>query len=93
MAGIVAIAASLLAFLVPLAIPLFAQRWKSFLIVVGLAAAFFGWLTWDMRQAAPGQPHWIGAFLGGLMLFGFVGGAIAKFVMLVARHPEPAERG
>ena len=32
-----------------------------------------------------GEPHWIGSFLGGLMLVGFGAGAIAKLVMLVGR--------
>jgi hypothetical protein len=90
MAGVVAIATALLAFLVPLAIPLFAQRWRSFLVILGLAVLFFAWLTWDLQRTAPdGNGHWLGAFLGGLMLTGFAAGAIAKFVMLVGRRPEP----
>lgn len=83
MSGVVAIAASVLAFLVPLAVPLFAMRWRSFLVVLGLGAAFFAWLTLDLQQ---GGSTWLGPFLGGLMLFGFAAGAIAKFVMLVGRR-------
>ncbi len=90
MAGAVAIAASILAFLVPLAIPLFAQRWRTFFVILVLATLFFAWLTWDLARPAGGG-HWIGSFLGGLMLFGFAAGAVAKFVMLLARRPEPPE--
>lgn len=91
--GTIAIIAALLRFAVPLAIPLFAQRWRTFAMILVLAAAFFGWLTWDIQRAALGdpraEPNWIGPFLGGLMLFGFVAGAIAKFTMLAGRRPVP----
>jgi hypothetical protein len=83
MAGAIAIVAALLSFLVPLAIPLFAQRWRSYAIILALAALFFAWLTWDIQRS---EASWIGAFLGGLMLTGFAAGAIAKFVMLVGRR-------
>ena len=44
-----------------------------------------GWLTLEMDT--PGTiPAGIGAFLGGLMLFGFAAGAIAKFVALVGQR-------
>ncbi len=86
MGGAIAIFVGLLCFAVPLAIPLFAQRWRMFATVVAIGAAFFAWLTVDIQQA--GDQHWIGQFLGGLMLFGFVAGAIAKFVMLVSRRPD-----
>ena len=90
MSGIFAVFAGLLCFIVPLAVPLFAQRWRTFAIVVALAVAFFGWLTWDIGRA--GEAHWIGSFLGGLMLFGFAAGTIAKFVMLlVGRRAGRAE--
>lgn len=82
MSGVVALLASLLAFLVPLAVPLFAQRWGTFVITLGLAAAFFWWLTLDVAQPS----SIIGTFLGGLMLFGFAAGSIAKFVMLVGKR-------
>jgi len=85
MGGAVAIFVGLLCFAVPLAIPLFAQRWRTFAIIVALGVAFFAWLTVDIQQA--GDQHWIGQFLGGLMLLGFAGGTIAKFVMLVSRRP------
>ncbi len=82
MSGVFAILSSLLAFLVPLAIPLFAQRWRSFAIILGLGALFFWWLTLDVER----PQSIIGTFLGGLMLFGFGAGLIAKFVMLVGRR-------
>lgn len=90
-AGTIAILAAVLSFMVPLAIPLFAQRWRTFAVILALGVAFFGWLTWDIQRAGigdpPGSENWIGPFLGGLMLFGFAAGTIAKFVMLVGgRH-------
>jgi hypothetical protein len=88
MSGIFAVFAGLLCFIVPLAVPLFAQRWRTFAIIVAMAVAFFGWLTWDIGRT--GSAHWIGSFLGGLMLFGFAAGTIAKFVMLLGRRPDQA---
>ena len=87
---LIALVGALLSFAVPLAIPLFAQRWRTFAIILALAAAFFGWLTWDLQRASPGG-NWIGPFLGGLMLFGFGAGAVAKFVMLLGKAQEPRE--
>lgn len=91
--GAFAIIAAALSFLVPAAIPLFAQRWRTFAIILGLGVVFFAWLTWDIQSASidgqTGSDNWIGPFVGGLMLFGFAGGAIAKFVMLVGRRVEP----
>jgi len=88
--GTFAIVAAMLAFLVPLAIPLLAQRWRTFGIILALAVAFFAWLTLDLQRAAIGdptaEPNWIGPFLGGLMLVGFFAGAIAKLVMLIGRR-------
>jgi hypothetical protein len=89
MSGAFAVFAGLLCFAIPLAVPLFVQRWRTFAIIVALAVAFFAWLTWDIERT--GGVHWIGSFLGGLMLFGFAAGAIAKFVMLVGRRPDRAE--
>jgi len=86
MAGLLAIIASFFAFVVPLGIPLLAQRWRNFLITLALGAAFFAWLTWDLGRQPPGAESFPGAFLGGLMLFGFAGGAIARFVMLISRR-------
>jgi hypothetical protein len=84
------VVAALLAFLVPLAIPLFALRWRTFVTILALAVAFFAWLTLDLQRAAlsdpPAEPNWIGPFLGGLMLFGFAAGAIPKFVMLLGKR-------
>ncbi len=84
-AGTIAIVAALLSFAVPLAIPLFAQRWRTFAIVLGLAVAFFAWLTWDLQRSGD---NWIGPFLGGLMLFGFGAGALAKLVMLLGKRRD-----
>lgn len=99
MAGFVAIVVSVLAFLVPLAVPLFVMRWRSYLVVLAIGVAFFTWLTLDLQRASVGdpvgEPNWIGPFLGGLMLFGFVAGAVAKFVMLLGRRraaDEPLSR-
>ena len=88
--GAIAIIAVFLSFAVPLAIPLFAQRWRTFAIILALAGAFFAWLNWDIQRADLGDPmgeeNWIGPFLGGLMLGGFAAGALAKFVMLVGKR-------
>ena len=86
MAGLFAIIVSFLAFVVALGIPLLAQRWRSYLATLALGAAFFAWLTWDIGRQPPDIDSFPGAFLGGLMLFGFVGGAIARFVMLLSRR-------
>ena len=84
--GIWAIVVAFVCFVVPMAVPLFAQRWRTLIVILVLAALFFGWLTLEMDT--PGTiPAGIGAFLGGLMLFGFAAGAIAKFVALVGRRP------
>ena len=83
--GTLAIILAFICFLVPMAVPLFAQRWRTLVIVLLLGVVFFGWLTLEMDT--PGTiPAGIGAFLGGLMLFGFAAGAIAKFVALVGRR-------
>jgi hypothetical protein len=88
--GTFAIVAAILAFLVPLAIPLFIQRWRTFLVTVAVAAAIFAWLWFDIEASA--GAHWLGSFLAGLMLFGFAFGAVAKFAMLLGRRPdEPSE--
>ncbi len=83
--GTLAIGLAFICFLVPMAVPLFAQRWRTLVIVLVVGAVFFGWLTLEVDQ--PGTiPASIGSFLGGLMLFGFAAGAIAKFVALVGRR-------
>ncbi len=87
MEWLLAFIASFMAFGIALAIPLFVQRWIELAVVVAAGAAFFGWLTWDLGQISEGEIKLIGPLLGGLMLFGFVGGAIAKFVMLVSKRP------
>ena len=90
MDGAWAIFLAVICFVVPVAVPLFTQRWRSFLAVLLLGTLFFGWLTLEVNT--PGTiPSGIGAFLGGLMLFGFAAGAIVKFVQLLGRRPEIAE--
>jgi len=82
--GAWAIFLAFICFLVPMAIPLFAMRWRSYVLVLAAAALFFGWLTLEMET--PGTiPSGIGAFLGGLMLFGFAAGAIARLVSLIGK--------
>ena len=83
MAGLFALFAATLAFLVPLAVPLFVTRWSTLAIQVAVAAAFFTWLSFDVS----GGSSIIGSFLGGLMLIGFAFGAIAKFAILLGRPP------
>lgn len=85
MSGVLALIASFLAFAIPISIPLFTQRWRSFLVVLGLGIVFFGWMTIDINGGGAGLG---GPFLGGLMLFGFAGGTIAKFVMLLSRPKD-----
>lgn|GEM_PF-3420436 len=85
MSGVVAIVAALLAFGVPIAVPLFAQRWRTLAILLALGILFFSWVTIDL--AAPdGITQTLGPFTFGLMLFGFAAGVIAKFVMLLSRR-------
>mgnify|MGYP006191094479 CR=1 FL=1 len=84
MAGLFAILAACLAFVVPLAVPLFAANWRSLLIMAAAAAAFFTWLHFDVADGS----SLIGEFLGGLMLVGFAFGAIARFAMLLGRRPR-----
>lgn len=81
MAGLLAILVAALAFLVPLALPLFARTWRSLALMSAVVAAFLGWLYLDL---ADGQSL-VGEFIGGLVLVGFAFGAIAKFAMLLGR--------
>ena len=83
---VLAIVSATLSFLVAMAIPLFAQRWRTLAIVVGVGAMFFGWMTLELPVAGS-IPSGIGAFIGGLMLFGFAAGVIARFVTLLGRRP------
>lgn len=88
--GIWALFLAFLSFVLPMAIPLFVQRWRTLLLVVGLGVAFFAWLTVEMPN--PGSiPSGIGAFLGGLMLFGFAGGVIARLVQMLGRPKATSE--
>ena len=88
MGGILALIAAVLAFAIPMAIPLLARRWRAYAVVLALAVPFFIWLNADITAQAGGGA--IGAFLGGLMLTGFSAGAIARFVMLLGRPREEA---
>lgn len=90
MDALFALVLACLAFVVPMAIPLFAQRWRSLGLVVLAGALFFAWLTLEMPVEGT-LPHGIGQFLGGLMLFGFGGGVIARFVSLLGRKAPEAE--
>lgn len=83
--GFFAIVASFLALAVPLGIPLFAHRWGSLMVVVAAGTALFVWMIVDF---ANGGTAIVGRFLAGLMLVGFCGGAIAKFVMLLGRTKD-----
>jgi len=85
MSGLVAVFVSALAFIVSLAIPLATRRWRSFAVVVVLAAIFFAWLDADIGHASATAPSAVGPFIGGLMLVGFAAGAVARFVMLLSR--------
>ncbi|MDC9824043.1 hypothetical protein PRN20_09870 [Devosia sp. ZB163] len=85
MSGAFAIVAALFAFAIPIAVPLFVQRWQSFGVVVVAGILFFAWVTHDLANPA-GMTQVLGSFLFGLMLFGFAAGVIAKFVMLLSRR-------
>ena len=85
MGGAIALIGAFLAFSVPIAVPLFAQRWRTLAIVVGLGALFFAWVSYDLANPT-GMTQALGPFAFGLMLFGFAAGVIAKFVMLVGRR-------
>ena len=88
MSGVFALLAAFFAFVIPMALPLLVQRWRSFAIQLAMGGLFFYWLNADITANAGGGA--IGAFLGGLMLVGFGAGAIARFVMLLARPRPPA---
>lgn len=85
MGGVIALVGAFLAFMVALAIPLFAQTWRSLAIVVVAAALFFAFVNYDLPHQ-DGITQLFGPFLFGLMLFGFAAGVIAKFVMLLGRR-------
>ncbi len=89
MGGIFALILAFVAFAVAIAMPLFAQRWKTVGIMVAGAVLFFGFVTYDLPHP-DGITQVLGPFVFGLMLFGFAGGVIAKFVMLLGRRPEDA---
>ena len=85
MSGALALVAAFLAFMVPVAIPLFAQSWRAFGAIVALGLLFFTWATLDLANPT-GVTQALGTFVLGLALFGFAAGVIAKFVMLVGRR-------
>jgi hypothetical protein len=79
-----------LCFVGAMALPLALPGWRSLLGVTLVAALFFGWMASNIDT--PGSlAQGIGSFLGGLMLFGFAGGAIARMIALIGRRPEPPE--
>ncbi len=90
MDALFALVLAVLAFAVPMAVPLFTQRWRSLGVVVMGGVLFFTWLTVEMPVEGT-LPHGIGAFLGGLMLFGFAGGTLARFVSLLGRKAPESE--
>ena len=85
MSGALAIVAAFLAFSLSIAVPLFAQRWRTLAIIAAVGVGFFVWANADLANPT-GLAQALGAFLLGLMLFGFAAGVIAKFVMLVGRR-------
>lgn len=85
MTGALALIGAFLSFIVPLGVPLFAQRWRTLGIVAVIGVLFFVWVNLDLGNPA-GVTQAFGPFLFGLMLFGFAAGVIAKFVMLTARR-------
>jgi uncharacterized membrane protein len=85
MGGAIALIGAFLAFSVSIAVPLFAQRWRTLAIVIGLGVLFFAYVSYDLTNAT-GMTQLLGPFTFGLMLFGFAAGVIAKFVMLVGRR-------
>ena len=85
MTGALALIGAFLAFIVPVTIPLFAQRWRTLGIVAAVGVLFFLWVNLDLSNPA-GITQAFGPFLFGLALFGFAAGVIAKFVMLTGRR-------
>lgn len=85
MGGAIALIGAFLAFSIPIAVPLSAQRWRTLGTVVALGALFFAWVSYDLSNPA-GATQALGPFTFGLMLFGFAAGVIAKFVMLLGRR-------
>ncbi len=85
MSGIFALVGAFLAFAVPIAVPLFAQRWRTLAIIAAVGMLFFVWVNIDLDNPT-GISQAFGPFIFGLMLFGFAGGVIAKFVMLTGRR-------
>jgi hypothetical protein len=85
MSGLAALFGAFIAFLVPMAVPLAAQRLQSLGIITVIGIAIFIWIDIDLGNPA-GVTQSLGPFVFGLMLFGFAAGVIAKFVMLVAKR-------
>lgn len=88
--GLWAVFLAAFCFLGPMALPLALPGWRSLLGAIVLAALFFGWMTAAIDT--PGSlAQGIGGFLGGLMLFGFASGTIARMVALIGRRPEASD--
>lgn len=90
MMGAWAIVLAFICFIGPMAVPVLARTWRSYLIVLAAAVLFFAWMTLEVDHPRT-IPSLIGAFLGGLMLTGFAFGAIARFVMLLGTNSQPEE--
>lgn len=79
-----------LCFIGAMALPLALPGWRSLLVVSVVAGLFFGWIAIEIE--VPGSPaQAIGSFLAGLLLVGYAAGAIAKFVALIGRRPDPPD--
>ena len=76
MGGIFALILAFVAFAVAIAMPLFAQRWKTLGIMVAGAVLFFGFVTYDLPHP-DGITQVLGPFVFGLMLFALVSAGFA----------------
>ena len=85
MNGVFAIVGAFLAFIIPMSIPLLAQRWQTLGLIATIGIGLFVWIDIDLGNPA-GVTQSVGAFVFGLMLFGFAAGVIAKVVMLAVRR-------
>lgn len=85
MNGVFAIFGAFVAFVIPMALPLAAQRLQSLGIIATIGIAVFVWIDIDLGNP-DGVTQSLGPFVFGLMLFGFAAGVIAKFVMLMGKR-------
>ena len=85
MNGVFALFGAFLAFIIPMSVPLAAQRWQSLGIITAIGVALFVWVDIDLGNPT-GFAQSLGPFVFGLMLFGFAAGVLAKFVMLISKR-------